>query len=120
MFGLLKSYRLTYEDRRDVGVGVDSSLIHIASAGHAYREDTERWATRAEYPQHSDEFRAAVASASRAHPDGVYYIAGGSAFVSSTAAFLKEGGIADANIRQDKYLGYKPAVQWRPPVTSPT
>jgi hypothetical protein len=40
----------------------------------------------------------------------VFCIAGASAFVASTAALLKECGIAAARIRQAKYLGYKPAV----------
>ena len=193
MFGLLKSHRLIYQDRCDVGGGITSfafrpekpvaaragqhGLLHLGpttvrpfspasgsvvklrlaalrpgapvamrgpiddftpdgltgrpfhalprrergprvpyrhrTLGHAYRADTERWATRAAYPEHSDEFRAGVVSAveaSRAHPNSVFYIAGASAFVSSTAALLRDCGVAAGSVRQDKYLGYKPGA----------
>lgn len=90
---------------------VDSSLVHVARAGHAFRIDTEKWATRAAYVQHSNEFRSAVMAISRAQPDATFYVAGASAFVSSTAAFLRDSGVAGGNIRQDKYLGYKPGAR---------
>jgi ferredoxin-NADP reductase len=93
------------------GLAVDSSLIHVANAGHAYRAETERWATRAAYPRHSDEFRSAVRLATRVDPKTAFYVAGASAFVSSTAALLRDCGVAQRNIRQDKYLGYRPAVR---------
>jgi ferredoxin-NADP reductase len=89
-------------------VAVDSSLIHVADVGHAYRQDTEVWATRSAYPQHAEQFRSAAIAASQANPDATYYVAGASSFVSSTAALLRDSGIAPSNIRQDKYLGYRP------------
>jgi ferredoxin-NADP reductase len=95
---------------------VNSSLIHVADAGHAYRQDTEQWATSAAYPHHADEFRAMAAAAARAHPDSTFYVAGASPFVSSTAALLRDSGIANSQIREDKYLFYKP----RPPTSSTT
>lgn len=87
---------------------VDASLIHVAQDGHAYRDDTERWATSAVYPRHADEFRTAAAAAVRAHPDATFFIAGASAFVSATAVLLRVAGVVGGRIRQDKYLGYKP------------
>lgn len=98
-------------------LAVESSLIHVANTGHAYRQDTERWATRAAYPQHSDEFRSAAAAAAQTHRDATFYIAGAPSFVSPTAALLKDSGVAGANIRQDKYLGYKPGA--RPAAENP-
>lgn len=97
---------------------VDSSLIHVAPAGHAYRDDTETWATRAAFPQHTDEFRAAAVATTRAHQEATFYVAGASAFVSSTTALLRDCGVAAGNIRQDKYLGYKPGTGPAPAVIS--
>ena len=87
---------------------VRSTLIHVASAGHAYRQETEQWATAAAYPRHAAEFRAATAEAALAHPHATFFVAGASPFVSSTADLLRHSGIADRQIRRDKYLFYKP------------
>ncbi len=93
------------------GTAIHSSLIHVARAGHAYRQDTERWAPSADYPTQAEQFRAGAVAATRAYPDATFYIAGASSFVSSTASLLREFGIAPGSIRQDKYLGYKPRTQ---------
>jgi ferredoxin-NADP reductase len=98
------------------GIATESWLVHVAHAGHAYRTETERWATSAAYPQSADDFRAITTATARAHPDATYYVAGAPPFVSSTAALLRVCGIAAGNIRLDKYLGYKPRA--RPAVTS--
>ena len=87
---------------------VQPSLIHVANAGHAYREETEQWAATAAYPLHADEFRAATHEAARAHPLATFLVAGAPPFVSSTADLLRHSGIAGQQIRQDKYLLYKP------------
>ena len=92
-------------------LALDSSLIHVARSGHAYRDDTEKWAAWSAYPQHSDEFRDAVTATARARPNARFYAAGASAFVSSTAALLRSCGIEAGNIRQDKYLGYRPTAR---------
>jgi len=42
------------------GMTIESSLIHVARVGHAYRAETEQWATTAAYPRHADDFRAAA------------------------------------------------------------
>jgi ferredoxin-NADP reductase len=91
-------------------LAVHSSLIHVANAGHAYREQTEKWATTAAYPHHAQEFRAATAEAARAHPHATFFVAGASPFVSSTAGLLRNSGIAGRQIRRDKYLFYKPGT----------
>jgi ferredoxin-NADP reductase len=90
------------------GMAIESSLIHVAHAGHAYRDQTQRWATAAAYPQHADDFRAAATAAAHENPDATFFIAGATPFVSSTASLLRDAGVAGANIREDKYLGYKP------------
>ena len=46
--------------------------------------------------------------AARAHPHATFFVAGASSFVSSTADLLRHSGIAGGQIRQDKYLFYKP------------
>src|SRR5262249_36395156 len=91
------------------GMTIESSLIHVAQAGHAYRAETEQWATTAAYPQHADDFRAAAADAARSSTGATFFIAGATSFVSSAASLLREAGVTGANIRQDKYLGYTPA-----------
>lgn len=101
-------------------LAIDSSLIHVADAGHAYHQDTEPWATSAAYPRRADEFRAATAAAARAHPDSTFYVAGASPFVSSTAALLRNSGITDSQIREDKYLFYKPRTGAQPGTATTT
>jgi len=95
-------------------LAVDSALIHVAHAGHAghaYRQETAQWATSAAYPQHADEFRTTAAATARAHPDATFYVAGATSFVSSTAALLRDSGIASGNIRKEKI----PLLQARRP-----
>lgn len=89
------------------GLDVESWLIHVAHAGHAYRDETQRWATIPVYPQHADEFRVAATAAAKSTPHATFFIAGATSFVSSTASLLREAGVTSANIREDKYLGYK-------------
>ena len=90
------------------GMAIEPSLIQVAHAGHAYRDETQQWATTAAYPQHADDFRAAATVAAHDNPDATFFIAGATPFVSSTASLLRDAGVAGANIREDKYLGYKP------------
>jgi ferredoxin-NADP reductase len=89
-------------------MAIESSLIHVAHAGHAYRDETRQWATAAAYPNHADDFRAAATAAAHDNPDATFLIAGATPFVSSTASLLRKAGVAAASIREDNYLGYKP------------
>jgi glycine betaine catabolism B len=89
------------------GLDVESSLIHVAHGGHAYRDETQQWATAAAYPQHADEFRVAATAAAKSTPHATFFIAGATSFVSSAASLLRDAGLTGANIREDKYLGYK-------------
>jgi ferredoxin-NADP reductase len=50
------------------GLSLESSLIHVAHDGHAYRDETQQWATSAEYPQHAADFQAAATVAAKDHP----------------------------------------------------
>jgi len=102
-----------------IGTAIESSLIHVAHAGHAYRDETQQWAMAAAYPQHADDFRAAAAAAAHANPSATFFIAGATPFVSSTASLLREAGVAGANIREDKYLGYKPRPRTATTPTTP-
>lgn len=49
---------------------IESSLIHVAPAGHAYRDETQQWAGAAAYPRHADDFRTAAAAAAYSSPGG--------------------------------------------------
>ena len=101
------------------GMAIESSLIHVAHAGHAYRDETRQWATASAYPQHANDFAAAAAAAAHASLGATFFIAGATPFVSSTASLLREAGVADANIREDKYLGYKPRPRTATTPTTP-
>jgi ferredoxin-NADP reductase len=101
------------------GTVIQSSLIHVAPAGHAYRDETEEWAVAAAYPEHADDFRTAAVAAAHANPGATFFIAGATPFVSSTTSLLRETGVAGANIRQDKYLGYKPRPRTAMTLTTP-
>jgi glycine betaine catabolism B len=101
------------------GLNVESSLIHVAHAGHAYRDETQQWATAAAYPQHADDFQAAATAAAKATPHATFFIAGATQFVSSTASLLHDAGVAGAHIRTDKYLGYKPRPHTTTVATGP-
>ena len=101
------------------GMAIEPSLIHVAHAGHAYRDETQQWATAAAYPQHADGFRVAATAAARDNPDATFFIAGATPFVSSTASLLRDAGVAGANIRDDKYLGYKPRPRTATTPTTP-
>jgi ferredoxin-NADP reductase len=103
------------------GLRTQTSLVHVAAAGHAFRADTERWADSADYPQHAEQFRTSAVAAAQGHPNATFYIAGASSFVTSTAALLRQVGIAKKSIRQDKYLGHqdrRPTTSDQRPATS--
>lgn len=97
------------------GRSLPSTLVHVARDGHAYRNDTEGWASASHYPQHSEEFRTTTRDVAGVTPDATYFVAGASPFVSATASLLRDAGIAPANIREDKYLFYKPRETDAPP-----
>jgi ferredoxin-NADP reductase len=101
------------------GLNLESSLIHVAHAGHAYRDETQQWATAAAYPQHADDFQAAATAAAKATPHATFFIAGATQFVSSTTLVLRDAGVADAHIRKDKYLGFKPRPHTTAAATMP-
>lgn len=90
------------------GLNLESSLIHVAHAGHAYRDETQQWATAAAYPRHADDFHAAATAAAKATPYATFFIAGATQFVSTTASLSRDAGVASAHIRKDKYLGFNP------------
>jgi ferredoxin-NADP reductase len=90
------------------GRAIDSTLIHVARTGHAYRQETEQWASSAAYPQHTEDFRAHALAAARAQQNTTFYVAGATAFVAATVGLLRSAGVPGRDIRQDKYLFYKP------------
>lgn len=89
------------------GAQLETILIHVAASGHAYRSETETWATQAHYLDHSAAFTSAVAATAAQHRGATFFVAGASAFVSSTARLLRQQDVPRARIRRDAYLGYK-------------
>lgn len=99
------------------GTDIATSLIHVSKGGHAFREDTERWATKSYYPDHADDFRAAASTAAD-NGQASFYVAGAPGFVSSTTALLRERGVNPRRIHQDTYLFYKPHTNLAEPDTT--
>lgn len=87
---------------------VETSVVHVATHGHPFREDTERWSTTSTYVDHAADFRAAASSAAADHQRRTFYVAGAPAFVSSTTQLLRAQGVDPGSIREDKYIFYKP------------
>lgn len=101
------------------GTSVTTSLVHVASRGHAFREETEGWATRSSYVEDATTFRDTVGSVVAGNRDEVFYVAGAPAFVSSAVALLREHGVARPRIRDDKYLFYNPRTNLADPRADP-
>jgi len=84
-----------------------TSLIHVAADGHAYRQDTERWATDSAYLDGSEAFRSAVTAAAGQEHDATFYVAGAPGFVSATTRLLGECDVDPGRVRADKYWLFK-------------
>jgi len=91
---------------RGTGAVTTTSLIHVAAHGHAYREDTERWADDSAYVESSEAFRSAVTAAA-AERDATFYVAGAPGFVSATTRLLGECDVEPGRVRAEKYYLFK-------------
>ena len=83
-----------------------ATLVHVATANHPYRDETAALATLGHYPTEQEEFAVRVKESIVEDPTATYFVSGGSAFVTTTTAVLKAGGIRRAQIKKDRFLGY--------------
>ena len=82
---------------------VTTTLIHVDSNEHAFRQLTEQYATTAFYPAGVEEFQAQVKAQDI---DQLFYISGSPRFVSATRELLLKQNVKAHNIRTDSFLGY--------------
>ena len=82
---------------------VTTTLIHVDSKGHTFKELTEKCATYANYPTNPDEFRSLVRQQDTSQ---LFYLSGSPRFVSETKKLLTEVGVSKSNIKMDSFLGY--------------
>lgn len=80
-----------------------TTLIHVDSKGHTFRDLTQEYATHAYYPTNPAEFQAKV---KEQDINQVFYLSGSPRFVRATRKFLVERGVKRRNIRTDSFLGY--------------
>lgn len=81
-------------------------LIHVESANHTYRAETEKAATSARFVVNPEAFSNEIREATAQHPDAWYYISGSPRFVRSISEQLKSAGIPAKQIKKDGFLGY--------------
>lgn len=81
-------------------------LIHVETAPHTYRDETEPAATSSEYVTDPEAFSHALLESTARHPDGWFYVSGSPRFVKSITVQLRKAGIAGKKIKKDGFLGY--------------
>jgi ferredoxin-NADP reductase len=86
----------------DNDLPVHTTLVHVDSSGHPFRDETATLATEAYFLKSSDEFRQEVSAVARNQPDASYYVAGGLRFSASTLRQLKQLGVKASAIHHDR------------------
>ena len=92
---------LTYAHSKQLPV--KTTLIHVDSVHHTFRDITERYATNAHYPTTSDQFRTVALEQPK---NQLFYISGSPKFVMATKQLLTDSGVESNNIKTDSFLGY--------------
>ncbi len=82
---------------------VSTTLIHVDSKPHAFKETTEQFASQALYPSGTEEFQTLV---KQQDTDQMFYLSGSPRFVRTTKKLLKKRGVARSSIKTDSFLGY--------------
>lgn len=96
---ILRSFDLTGERR-------DTALLQVG-ADHAFRADTEPLATTSAFVDAREPFIDLLDSLIADHPAATFMVSGSPAFVSSTVARLRDSGVSSAQLRTDKFWGYR-------------
>lgn len=82
---------------------VETTLVHVDSGEHLFRDITEPRATKTFYPMNSDAFRDVVTGLDT---EQQFYISGSPKFVFATKKLLLETGVKAPAITTDSFLGY--------------
>lgn len=92
---------LVHADKQSLPV--NTTLIHVDSHEHTFKNLTKKYATHAHYPTNPDEFRQRVlAQDMTAH----FYLSGSPKFIATTKSLLFEQGVKRRSIYTDSFLGY--------------
>ena len=98
--------RSILRDIAERGLDKQTVLVHVGQ-DHAFRAETDRLATRAEYPLTSEAFKAEVLATVRGGArEATFMISGAPAFVESTAAILRDQSVPTSQIKCDSMDGY--------------
>ena len=82
---------------------INTTLIHVDSKGHTFKEMTQQYATTAYYPIDAEAFQEIVKSQDVKQ---LFYISGSPRFVAATKVLLNEMGVERGSIKTDSFLGY--------------
>lgn len=85
-------------------LSIDTTLIHVDSDGHVFKDQTKALATTAFYPTDTQTFVETVKQTVNA--DATYYLSGSPRFVKATKRTLKEIGGTGIRIKTDRFIGY--------------
>jgi ferredoxin-NADP reductase len=92
-------------DIADRGLAKQTTLVHVGR-NHAFRDETEQLADRAEYPLTSESFHEQVLTTVEACRDATFMISGAPAFVDSTVALLGDHAVPATQIKCDSMAGH--------------
>jgi ferredoxin-NADP reductase len=92
-------------DIADRGLEKQTTLVHVGR-DQAFRVETARLASRAEYPLTSESFHEQVLTIVEACRDATFMISGAPAFVESTVALLGDHAVPASQIKCDSMAGY--------------
>lgn len=81
-------------------------LLHVESAPHTYRSETEQAAVTSQYVDTPEAFSEGLRNVAAQFPDGWFFVCGSPRFVHSITEQLKAAGIPAKRIRKDGFLGY--------------
>lgn len=80
-----------------------TTLIHVDSRAHTFRELTESLATKAHYPTRSEEFKKI---ATKQDTNSTFYISGTPRFIKATQELLRSLGVEKERVKVDSFFGY--------------
>jgi len=83
---------------------VNTTLVHVDSYAHVFKEETSRYATIALYPENPEAFTQAVTQT--LNKDALYYLSGSPKFVGATKQTLIGLGVDTSHMKTDSFLGY--------------
>lgn len=80
-----------------------TTLVHVDSKSHTFKNETHEYASFSYYPSNSEEFRVFVEIQDK---NQMFYLSGSPKFISSTKKLLVQKDVGQANIKTDSFFGY--------------